>query len=248
MYKNPFSTRHFWKWFLLAFIAGAVNTGAFLACGRFVTHVTGFATLTGVDLAQHDYTDALGVLSIPLFFLAGTMVSAVLIDRRMMLHKQPLFSLVFSLVTLCLFAVTVLGAVGRFGHFGAEIYLRYDHLFLSLLCLASGLQNAAITTISGHAIRTTHLTGLTTDLGIGIVRAWFGIKDRSRRRQEQRSNWLRVGTIASFFGGSWAGAFCYLRWEYYGFLLPAGIALFHTLITYRWERLYHLDQKKEASL
>ena len=35
-------------WFLLAFLGGHVNAGGYLACHRFVSHVTGFATLAGV--------------------------------------------------------------------------------------------------------------------------------------------------------------------------------------------------------
>ncbi len=42
-------------WFLLSFNAGCINAGGFLATGRFVSHVTGFATFFGVDLANREH-------------------------------------------------------------------------------------------------------------------------------------------------------------------------------------------------
>lgn len=69
-------------WFLLAFLAGNVNAGGYLACHRFVSHVTGFATLAGVDAATGSWGDAFGILSVPLFFLLGVVVSAYHVERR----------------------------------------------------------------------------------------------------------------------------------------------------------------------
>ena len=58
-------------WFTLAFQAGWINAGGFLACHRFVSHVTGFATQFGVDIAEFRWTDATGMLTVPLFFFNG---------------------------------------------------------------------------------------------------------------------------------------------------------------------------------
>ena len=62
---------------------------------------------------------------------------------------------------LSLVASACLGYFHFFGEFGEEVRLKRDYFFLALLCAASGLQNAAITTASGATVRTTHLTGLT---------------------------------------------------------------------------------------
>jgi len=58
-------------WFLLAFNGGMINAGGFLATGRFVSHVTGFATLFGIHLVNAKPDVALGALTVPLFFSLG---------------------------------------------------------------------------------------------------------------------------------------------------------------------------------
>jgi uncharacterized membrane protein YoaK (UPF0700 family) len=94
------------------------------------------------------------------------------------------------------------------------------------------LQNAALTSATGATIRTTHLTGITTDLGIGLIRAASLDDSDQRRRWEVKANFLRLGTITSFMIGSAVGADLYLVYGYAGFILPAMIALYAMLIAY----------------
>lgn len=217
-------------WFLLSFMAGAVNVGGYLACHRFVTHVTGFATLAGIDFAEANWSDAIGILTVPVYFLFGVMVSAYFVDRRIHEGRKPRYSLVMGLVASCLMAATVGGYLGWFSEFGHVVILKYDYFFLALLCGASGLQNAALTSASGATIRTTHLTGITTDLGIGMIRA-ASLPDRHPRRAvEIKSNYLRLGTVASFMFGSLAGALLFARFQYLGFALPTAIAIYAMVI------------------
>lgn len=217
------SWRTHFDWFLLSFIAGSVNAGGYLAAHRFVSHVTGFATLFGVDAAVGKWDQALGILSVPLFFLIGVMISAYLVDRRANRGQRPRYALVMSLVCLCLIVAAVGGYFNLFGRFGHDPRLSQDYFLLALLCAASGLQNAAVSTASGATVRTTHLTGLTTDLGTGLVRAFF---DKKLYADEMKAIRLRLGTILSFALGSAVGAYCYFKFDYLGFLLPAGLAAF----------------------
>jgi uncharacterized membrane protein YoaK (UPF0700 family) len=225
---DEFEKSVFVKWYLLSFLSGAVNTGAFLGAGKFVTHVTGFATLFGVEMARGKLDVGLGLLLVPVFFLTGAIIAAFMVDHRYHQGKPPHYDWVMLAVFGCLLITAVGGQLhwlgGRFG--GAE-RMKEDFVLLALLCLASGLQNAAITTSSGASVRTTHLTGLTTDLGIGIVRVLSqGSRPSPTRYRELRANWLRVGTIVSFALGSAVGAALYVRVGYLGFLLPAAIALY----------------------
>jgi uncharacterized membrane protein YoaK (UPF0700 family) len=127
------------------------------------------------------------------------------------------------------------GHFGLFGEFGHEPELRQDYLLLALLCAASGLQNAVVSSASGSAVRTTHLTGLTTDLGTGLVRAF---SNRRLHESEMRAARLRFGTIVSFTGGSFAGAASYLHLHYLGFLGPALIATYFAWKASRADALY----------
>jgi len=217
-------------WFLLAFNAGVVNTGGYLACHRFVTHVTGFATLSGADAASGRFDDAVGILTVPVYFLFGVMVSAYLVDHRIHSGRKPLYALVMATITLLLLVAAIGGYLGFFGGFGADPDLSHDYILLALLCGSSGLQNAALTTSSGSTIRTTHLTGITTDLGIGLIRA-ANLQDGDHRKHvEMKANYLRLGMISSFMAGSGVGAALFLQTQYFGFLLPAGIAAYAAAI------------------
>ncbi len=235
--KVSFSTA--FNWLVLSFLAGSVNAGGALACHRFVTHVTGFATLAGIDLAHQRWTSAVGMFTVPLFFLFGVMISAYFIDRRIHLKRSPLYSFVMLLVALCLSAAAVGGIYDFFGPFGAMVDIKKDYILLCLLCMASGLQNAAITSASGATVRTTHLTGLTTDLGIGIVRAFYSQEDKNFRVQARRANRLRVCSLFAFVLGGAAGAFLFLEVAYLGFFMPAGIALYAA-----FQELHHHTHKE----
>ncbi|MGZ3699214.1 MAG: YoaK family protein [Bdellovibrionota bacterium] len=232
LYNDDTDLKTSFHWFLLSFLAGNVNAGGYLACGRFVSHVTGFATLFGIDAAHGSWDMAAGILSVPLYFLLGVMISAYLIDRPYHRGRTPHYALVMALVCGCLTLAALGGHYHLFGAFG-DVRLSQDYFLLSLLCMASGLQNAAITTSSGHTVRTTHLTGVTTDLGIGLVRAFTGMHDRKFFLREIKANELRIGTIVSFAIGSATGAILFLKVKYLGFLLPAGIAFYAMLVALR---------------
>lgn len=213
-------------WFLLSFNGGCINAGGFLATGRFVSHVTGFATLFGVDLIDNQIEAAFGILSVPIFFLLGAFLAGLLIDRPIYQGKKPHFDWVMGLSAFCLLLAAGGGEMLQFGIFGRTIGLQQSYALLVLLCLASGLQNAAITSSSGHSVRTTHLTGLTTDLGLGLARIFTFDLKVSRLQAERRANFLRIGSIIAFAIGSAVGALIFVKLGYRGFILPALIAVY----------------------
>ena len=226
-------------WFLMAFGAGCVNAGGFLATGRFVTHVTGFATLFGSDLATGRWEAAVGILSVPLFFLIGAFIAGVLIDRQVHLKRVPHFDWVMLISFACLILASLAGEMESLSNFGSELRLKQVYLLLALLCLASGLQNAALTSSSGSSVRVTHLTGLTTDLGLGLARVLTEKHGQTRLAAELRANRLRVGTIISFILGSGAGATLFRYYGYHGFLLPAAISLYAAWHGHSEKRVAH---------
>lgn len=211
------------QWFLLSLNAGFINAGGFLATGRFVSHVTGFATLFGVDIAAQQFDLAVGILSVPFFFLLGSMIAGVLIERPLDQKRVPHYDYVMSGAGLCLLISSV---IENFDQFGGSHHLKDTYILMALLCLASGLQNAAIAASSQSSVRTTHLTGLTTDLGLGLARVLTSTLTKVERKREAKINWLRVGTIASFVVGSGLGAYIFKTGHYFGFTLPASICFY----------------------
>lgn len=238
MFEHGLNTGFTWKtsfhWYLLTFLSGSVNAGGFLACERFVTHTTGFATLTGIALAKGEYFNALAMLAVPTFFLGGVMIAGILTENRRQQGLKPHYATTMALVAACLFAAALAGSFELFGIFGNEFYVKHDFVLIALLCLASGLQNAAITSSSGSTVRTTHLTGITTDLGLGLVYAFSNWKSRKKYRDSMKKNSMRFFTIASFIVGGSIGTFAFVEFHYLGFLLPAGLAVYATFIAKRY--------------
>jgi uncharacterized membrane protein YoaK (UPF0700 family) len=93
-----------------------------------------------------------------------------------------------------------------------------------------GLQNAAVATITGMAVRTTHLTGPTTDLGVHLGSALLD-KGAGRRAALQGAV-LRAGTIVSFlFGGALAIPLA-RAYGYLTLLAPAAFVLAAVLLSF----------------
>ncbi|MBO9666000.1 MAG: DUF1275 domain-containing protein [Bdellovibrio sp.] len=206
-------------WMAMAFQAGVINIGAFMACHRFVSHVTGFATFFGHEVSRGNRTQAWGMLVVPLFFLIGAMISGQLVDLRLKLHKKPKYYLSFGFIFFLTLVVFFGGISGFFGVFGEPLAAYRDYALLIILCLICGIQNGTITTVSRSVIRTTHLTGITTDLGLGIVRILHR-KRLEHMENEGKANLMRVGIISSFGAGSVVGGFIFKYFGYAGFLAP----------------------------
>jgi uncharacterized membrane protein YoaK (UPF0700 family) len=227
-------------WYILAAQAGFINAGGFLACHRFVTHTTGFATFFGVEFAQKNYHTAFNMLAVPIFFLLGTITSAFFIDRNKILQRRPQYEFVLALMSGILLLVSWLGVRGSLGVFGEPLVHSRDFALLALLCLCSGLQNALTTTATSAVVRTTHLTGMTTDLGLGISRViWGRSQELKQVLIESAANKIRMALIASFLLGSVLGAAIFMQHQFFGFFLPFAISLILTIIAF-------MNLKKES--
>ena len=194
-----------WVWVgsgCLACVAGMVNAVGYLGFEhQATTHLTGTTTLFGAAMASGDTRAALHLLGMAAAFMAGATLSGVIIqDSILKLGRR-------YGVALTLEAVLLVLAVPLFQrhHIGGPL----------LAAMACGLQNAMATTYSGAVIRTTHLSGMFTDLGIGLGHALRGMPLQRRRL-------LLCGLIiSSFFAGGVAGALFYSRIGYFALLVPA---------------------------
>jgi uncharacterized membrane protein YoaK (UPF0700 family) len=207
-------------WMTMAFQAGVLNVGGFLCCHRFVSHITGFAAYFGVELADGRVGHALGMLVVPIFFLVGSMVSAVFVDLRLKQNKKPKYYYVFGVMFVILQIIFLGGIFNFFGPFGSSLMHDRAYALLILLCLVCGMQNGTVTTVSRSVIRTTHLTGITTDLGIGLVRVFFRRSLLDENPHEAKANAMRVGIILFFGLGSVAGVAAFNRFGYWAFFIP----------------------------
>jgi uncharacterized membrane protein YoaK (UPF0700 family) len=186
----------------LAFVAGATNAGGFLAVGQYTSHMTGIASTLADDLALGRFAVAgTAVLSL-LAFIAGAMTTAVSVNWARRRELASLFAAPLVIEALLLLA------------FGAAAnHLRPHFAFFTpfailLLCYLMGLQNAVITKVSHAEIRTTHVTGLVTDIGIELGRLVY--VNRSSHRPKVLADRVRLRVhlllLGSFLVGGILGA------------------------------------------
>ncbi len=192
---------------LLTLAAGCINAIGFLGfLHQPVSHLTGTVTQFGADLVARDFSLVLRTgLTITCFFF-GAFLSAA-ITRQSSLKVGRRYGAVLTLESALLVAAFFLLQRGQ----AAGDYF---------CVVACGLQNAMATSYSGAVLRSTHLTGIITDLGIACGHAARG----------QPVDWLRMrlyGTLLiGFFLGSVLGAWGFYRWSYATLLGPAALAGF----------------------
>jgi len=178
----------------MAFVAGAVNAGGFLAIARYTSHMSGIIASIGDDLALSRILPVLGGLSLLAAFLLGAMTTAIIVSwgRRRAIYSQ--FALPLLLES---FLLLIFGFVGDHLSF-------YDPLTVPaialLLCFVMGLQNAIVTKASRAEIRTTHMTGVITDIGIEIGKLLYWNKSQEANQHHfVEANRERLKTHVSIF-------------------------------------------------
>ena len=199
-------------WMTMAFQGGFLNAVGFLACGRFISHVTGYATLIPIESGLKGSIAFFSLAVAPVAFLLGSIASGFLVDLRLKLERRPHYAVVFGIMSLCIAAVLshhLADPVGHLADFPAFARSQFD--ILGVLAFVCGLQNGTITTVSRSVIRTTHLSGITTDLGLGIVRVLYRRRLGPVVADEGRANAMRVGIIGFFTFGSFTGGVLFLR-------------------------------------
>jgi uncharacterized membrane protein YoaK (UPF0700 family) len=217
---SAFSKSNMSIWMLLALQAGLLNMGGLLACGAFVSHVTGYVTMASLELETGKQAHALGLVAMLIAFFLGSVVSGILVDLRLKQHKKPKYFLVFGFLFFLTLLTTVGGFNDLFGDFNTTLADSRSYALPLLLCFTCGVQNGTITLVSRSVVRTTHLTGIITDLGIGLVRTW----NRSGLATEGLANLMRAGIIGAFLAGSLIGVPVFKNMQYRGFIFPCLIS------------------------
>lgn len=205
--------------FTLALVAGSINAIGLLGLEhQAISHLSGTATLLGTGLARTSFAHSLQLLIILLSFFVGAVISGLLLrDSALKLgrHYETLLLLEAALLGVALLLL--------------ERHSVYGQYLASAAC---GMQNALVTTYSGAVIRTTHLTGLFTDLGI-LIGGWLRGETLDRRKL-----FLFALIIVGFIAGGSLGAWLFLRLNFNGLVVPAVICVVLALL-YHYYRVRH---------
>lgn len=187
-------------------MAGMMNVVGFLSFEpQAITHLTGTTSLLAVAFAQRDLSMAWHLLAIIAAFVFGAMLSGLLL-RHSALRLGRRYGVALLIESALLVAA-------------AQLLMRGDALGIYLTGIACGLQNAMATTYSGTVLRTAHVTGMFTDLGIALGHMLRGSGFDRRRLQ------LCVIVISAFFCGGLAAAMLFPRLGYATLYIPAALAL-----------------------
>ncbi len=204
--------------FALAWIAGFINAIGLLSLEhQAVSHISGTATEFGIAIwnLENDRLSHLG--AILLSFLAGASLSGVLLRGTALQFGQQYENVLSVEAVFLLFAFLLLRNNSHFGHYAAS--------------LACGLQNAMVTSYSGAIVRTTHLTGILTDLGLML-----GARLRGEPF-DQRKAVLFLLILLGFVIGAGCGAFAQQKFGEGSLLVPSFMCLMMAMI-------YRISQRR----
>lgn len=219
--RQEFVQPHFVSLFsLLSFQAGFLNAFGFVACGKYVSHVTGFGTQIGSAIANEKLTLAIELIGFPLSYLLGSFVSGFITVARIEKKMKPRFNLVVSFFPFLILALMILGMGGFFGPFGGDFISFRDFLLLYSLTFACGMQNGCFATLTKGQIRTTHLTGITTDIGTDLARLFFGNLSDEEKELTRKTNFSRIMTFLSFTIGSIVSVTVAPHWAFLSLAVP----------------------------
>jgi uncharacterized membrane protein YoaK (UPF0700 family) len=171
-----------------ACVAGFVNS---IALGVFqspVSHMTGAVSFFGIEMTGGHFGDAVATLTIILSFMIGAALAGFVVGAQELIPGRR-YGVALVLEGALLALATFLLVSGR-------------HSGVPLIAMACGLQNATTSSYCGLMIRTTHVTGTVTDIGV-MMGHWL-----RHRHIERRKLLFMVGVVAAFGVGVAAGALC----------------------------------------
>ncbi|MFA6544457.1 MAG: YoaK family protein, partial [Limisphaerales bacterium] len=170
----------------LAAAAGFINT---LSLGFFhtpVSHMTGAVSHLGLDVVGGKTADAVTSAGIIIGYIAGAMLAGMVVGAWKLIPSRR-------------YGVTMMIEGGLLG-LASYLLLHQHRLALPAVSMACGLQNAMTSSYCGLMIRTTHVTGLVTDIGV-MLGHWV----RHRQIDRWKLSFL-AATFLAFGGGGVLGA------------------------------------------
>jgi uncharacterized membrane protein YoaK (UPF0700 family) len=188
---------------LFSMTAGFINAIGFLGVHHNgLSHVTGQVTLVSIRLAEGGGESALKGVSVGLWFFFGAILSGIIVQRPELSRRGRRYGVAMTIEGVVLTAATWL-------------LVRGNERGEYLAAMACGLQNAMATSYSGAVLRTTHMTGIVTDLGI-LLGHWI-----RREPLEGHKARLLAQLLVGFILGGLAGALAFTRMGPWALGLPA---------------------------
>jgi len=199
---------------LLAFVAGAVDVSGYLALHQFTSHMSGLVAGMAADVATSRENVLLGPLVVLSNFLFGAAACAVMVNWLRRRERESVFA------APVLLEAVLIASLAFFPVFAHPLWA------LALFSFSMGLQNAVITKISDAEIRTTHVTGMITDIGIQMGKLFYFNRRAGEEpvRADRRYLGLLALLVTLFFAGGTLGGELYPRLGFH-LMLPLALLL-----------------------
>lgn len=225
---------------LLSFVAGIVNITGVLALKTLTTNVTGHFAYFAEEVIRQDFSAAITFFIFTIFFLAGSFTSNFLTELISKTNRNLSHVIPISLEIMVLLTVGIFGVASDLTTFEGK-WIAFALLF------AMGSQNSLVTKISQSTVRTTHLTGLFTDLGIELSQLFF-YKKPEETKKLKTSIYLRLSIISFFFGGCIFGGFVYTFLELKTLLVGTFFLLIALMFDYLRFQFFKIKRKNKQKI
>jgi uncharacterized membrane protein YoaK (UPF0700 family) len=178
----------------LSWIGGYTNVITLMFCNMTSSHMTGNVTHLGQAFSERNYSGAFYFGWVVVCFVFGAACSGALLEAALWYKLRSRYALPMACEAMLLSIFSI----------GVNWHLRYSpgaempqitlYWMTGVAAMAMGLQNATITKVSGAVVRTTHLTGVSTDFGLegAQLLMWFIQKTRPRVGMERAGRAIRV--------------------------------------------------------
>lgn len=189
-----------------------MNSAGFVLVGSFTSHVTGNVGRLADDLAMRDLAAAGAAFTMIVAFFGGACAASLIVESRRFRRTPTAYGVALAS------EAALLAGFGLVANTAFASSPRLRDAEALLLCVAMGVQNSLVTRLSGAVVRTTHLTGVVTDLGIETAR-WIAHWRRKLRGPKYRERpvvakiRLHLTILATFIAGAIAGCTLALRWS-----------------------------------
>lgn len=216
--------RNFKHYFILTIlftlVAGIINAYGVIQLGTFTTNLTGHVGTMALNIREEN---ALRVTEISIWiitFLTGAFISSSLInliDSRdpKLSHLTPVLLEIILLSSFMIF----------YDDFPTDELIDIRVL---LLLMAMGIQNGIVSFISGNVVRTTHITGMVTDIGLGLGDLFSGRRRDTRTKQKVI---ISILVVICFLSGAVFSAYYYRSTKHF-LLIPIGLLVIIIIYDY----------------
>ena len=187
----------------LSLNSGFINSICIIAHGQGVTHVTGSLTYFGISLASNNTVMALNYFCIICCYMFGASITGYFTTTA-----TP-FALGFEYGLLFIIGGILLLIACIFEYSYDDNNDNKSYLFVFFCAMGSGLQNGITTKYSNNVLRTTHMTGTATDIGLVLGKIAHAKNDEIWRL------YVLVPSFITYFLGACFGASIFPSWGKY---------------------------------